>query len=208
MNGLAGLFKPVGEGYGKKVIEGFKSVDFESPASEKIRKLLSKLVSMKYQFREVGKQAGIAFSQGLSSKLTDIDLSGLSNKIRNAINSALQENYSTKIQVELETTETKKESSGSKKKKSSTTKASGGLISVPRGYKAEIQDSPEKPLLDNGEYVIPKKIVSALAQSVSHTTSSVVNNNYHNDNRTQSYNVYRTGEQNLVMAANRRFRMA
>ena len=228
LNGLAGLFKPVGEGYGKKVIEGFKSVDFESPASEKIRKLLSKLVSMKYQFREVGKQAGIAFSQGLSSKLTDIDLSGLSNKIRNAINSALQENYSTKIQVELETTETKKESSGSKKKKSSTTKASGGLISVPRGYKAEIQDSPEKPLLDNGEYVIPKKIVSALgvpffeklrsgqisrtfaglAQSVSHTTSSVVNNNYHNDNRTQSYNVYRTGEQNLVMAANRRFRMA
>nr|DAV18241.1 MAG TPA: tail tape measure protein [Caudoviricetes sp.] len=227
LNGLAGLFKPVGEGYGKKVIEGFKSVDLESPASEKIRKLLSKLISMKYQFREAGKQAGIAFSQGLSSKLSDIDLSGLSSKIRNAINSALSEKYSTKIDVELVTTETKKSSSSSKSKNSKTTKAGGGLVSV-KTPQAVLTDSPEKPLLDNGEYVVPKKIVSALgvpfleklrsgqisrtfaglAQSVSHTTSSVVNNNYHNDNRTQSYNVYTTGEQNLVLAANRRFRMA
>lgn len=91
-----------------------------------------------------------------------------------------------------------------------------------------LTDSPKKPLLDNGEYVIPKKIVSALgmpfleklrsgqisrtfsglAQSVSHTTSSVVNNNYHNDNRNQSYNVYTSGNEDVVLKANRRFRMA
>nr|DAY93328.1 MAG TPA: tail tape measure [Caudoviricetes sp.] len=227
LNGLSGLFKPVGEGYGKKVIEGFKSVDFEGPAVAKIRKLLSKIISMKYQFREAGKQAGVAFSEGLASRLSDIDLTGLGDKIKNTINSALDEKYSTKIDVELNTTETK--TTKKKSNSSSTTKASGGLVAV-KAPQAVLTDSPEKPLLNNGEYVIPKKIVSALgmpfleklrsgqvsrtfsglAQSVSHTTSSVVNNVYNtnSNNNTQHMNVYTQGHEDIVLKANRRFRGA
>ena len=211
-------FNELGQLLAKKMNDGFRSkLDLQKVLSEKI-----KLLNIEGA-RAAGAAIADAINSGLSNSLN------IGDTIRDAINSALQEKYSTKIEVELETTETKKSSSDSKKKTSKTTKASGGLISVPNGYKAEIQDSPEKPLLDNGEYVIPEKIVTALgvpffeklrsgqisrtfaglAQSVSHTTSSVVNNTYNtNSNNTQNMNVYTNGNEDLVLKANRRFRMA
>ncbi|MGG5333740.1 tape measure protein [Enterococcus sp. AZ163] len=232
---MSNEFFPIGKSYGQKIVEGFKSVDFEAPALEKIRKLLDKLRTMNSGFNAVGRQVGQAFSDGITSKMNEIDLSGFTEKIRNAINSALAGKYSTKIEVELVTTETRQTSTSQSSNSSSSRLprisdanfSSGGLISVKPGNKARIQDSPEKPLLDNGEYVIPKKIVDAvgmpfleklrsgqisrtfagLAQSVSHTTSSVVNNVYHNNN-TQNLNLYTSGNQDAVLAANRRFRIA
>ncbi|MEQ7297449.1 tape measure protein [Enterococcus avium] len=210
-------FNKLGEILADKLNKGFrKKLNLQAALSEKIRNLQTDGA------RTAGSKIAEAINSGLANNLN------IGDTIRNSINSALQENYSTKIQVELETTETKKtKSTSSKSKKNKTTKASGGLIKVPLNHKAEIQDSPEKPLLDNGEYVIPPKIVSALgvpfleklrsgqisrtfsglAQSVSHTTSSVVNNIYHNNN-TQNMNVYTTGNENLILKANRRFRMA
>jgi len=105
-----------------------------------------------------------------------------------------------------------------------TIKASGGLITRDNSM---IMDSPEKPVLGNGEYVIPKKIVdtlgvpffekirhgqvsrtfAGLAQRVSNSTSSVVNNVYNNNNEnTQNLNLYTTGQQDFVLQANRKFR--
>ena len=210
-------FNKLGEILADKLNKGFKKkLNLQAALSEKINNLQTDGA------RTAGSKIAEAINSGLANNLN------IGDTIRNSINSALQENYSTKIQVELETTETKKtKSTSSKSKKNKTTKASGGLIKVPLNHKAEIQDSPEKPLLDNGEYVIPPKIVSALgvpfleklrsgqisrtfsglAQSVSHTTSSVVNNIYHNNN-TQNMNVYTTGNENLILKANRRFRMA
>lgn len=209
-------FNQLGQLLAKKLNEGFrKKIDLQTILAEKIRNLSTSGAE------NAGTKIAEAINSSLKSNLN------IGDTIRDAINSALQEKYSTKIDVDLVTTETKKSSSDSKKKTSKTTKASGGLITVPSGHKAVIQDSPEKPELDNGEYVIPEKIVSALgvpffeklrsgqisrtfaglAQSVSHTTSSVVNNIYHNTN-TQNLNLYATGNQDLVLQGNRRFRKA
>lgn len=209
-------FNKLGQLLAKKTNEGFKSkLDLQTALSEKINNLSIAGAST------AGAKIANAINSSMKNNLN------ISDTIRNAINSALEENYSTTINVDVITNKIEKTSSKkSKSKKSKTTKASGGLVSV-KTDQAIIQDSPEKPLLDNGEYVIPKKIVSALgvpflekirsgqisrtfaglAQSVSNTTSSVVNNVYNNNN-TQNLNLYTTGNEDFVLQANRRFRMA
>lgn len=208
-------FNNLGKKLAEEVNKGFKSkLNLQSVLSEKIRNLSTAGAG------EAGSKIANAINNSMKNNLN------IGDTIRDSIRSALEENYSTKINVDLVTTETKKTSSDSKKKKSTTTKASGGLVAV-KTPQAILTDSPEKPLLENGEYVIPQKIVTALgvpfleklrsgqisrtfaglAQSVSHTTSSVVNNIYHNNN-TQNMNVYTTGNEDLVLKGNRRFRMA
>ncbi|MGM0341670.1 tape measure protein [Enterococcus sp. AZ007] len=210
-------FNKLGELLADKLNKGFKKkLNLQAALSEEINNLQTDGANT------AGAKIAEAINSGLSNNLN------IGDTIRESIRSALEEKYSTKIDVEVATTETKKASTDSKKKKSTTTKASGGLIAVKSGYQAMIQDSPEKPLLENGEYVIPKKIVSALgmpfleklrsgqisrtfaglAQSVSHTTSSVVNNTYNNDNSTNNMNFYSSGNEDRVLKANRRLRPA
>ena len=208
-------FNNLGKKLAEEVNKGFKSkLNLQSVLSEKIRNLSTAGAG------EAGSKIANAINNSMKNNLN------IGDTIRDSIRSALEENYSTKINVDLVTTETKKTSSDSKKKKSTTTKASGGLVAV-KTPQAILTDSPEKPLLENGEYVIPQKIVTALgvpfleklrsgqisrtfaglAQSVSHTTSSVVNNIYHNTN-TQNMNIYTTGNEDLVLKGNRRWRLA
>lgn len=208
-------FNDFGQLLAEKLNDGFKNkLNLQKVLSDKFTNLST------YGAVNVGLKIANAINNSLKSSLN------IGDTIRNAISSALQEKYSTTIDVEINTKEKKK--SNTKSKKSKITKAGGGIVSV-KTDQAVLQDSPEKPLLDNGEYVIPKKIVSALgvpffeklrsgqisrtfaglAQSVSHTTSSVVNNVYNtNSNNTQSYNVYTTGNEDFILQANRRFRKA
>ncbi|MBO0459553.1 tape measure protein [Enterococcus hulanensis] len=208
-------FNQLGKKLAGEVNKGFKSkLDLQSILSSKIRSLSTAGAET------AGANIANAINTSLSNNLT------IGDTIRQAIKSALDEKYSTKIDVELNTTETKTTTTKKKSSNSSTTKASGGLVAV-KTPQAVLTDSPEKPLLNNGEYVIPKKIVSALgmpfleklrsgqvsrtfaglAQSVSHTTSSVVNNVY-NTTTNQNNHMYVSGNQDLVLAANRRFRGA
>lgn len=210
-------FNKLGELLADKLNKGFKKkLNLQAALSEKIKNLQTDGASA------AGAKIAEAINTGLANNLN------IGDTIRESIRSALQEKYSTKIDVELNTTETKTTTTKKKSSNSSTTKASGGLVAV-KTPQAVLTDSPEKPLLNNGEYVIPKKIVSALgipfleklrsgqvsrtfaglAQSVSHTTSSVVNNTYNtNSNNTQHMNVYTQGHEDLVLKANRRFRGA
>lgn len=210
-------FNKLGEILADKLNKGFKKkLNLQAALSEKIKNLQTDGASA------AGAKIAEAINSGIANTLN------IGDTIRESIKSALEEKYSTKIDVELNTTEKKKSSSSSSSsKKSKTTKASGGLISVKSDHKAVIQDSPGKEELDNGEYVIPEKIKSALgmpfleklrsgqisrtfaglAKSVSHTTSSVVNNVYHND-YTQNMNVYAQGSQELSLRPNRRVRLA
>lgn len=89
LNGLAGQFRPVGEGYGKKVIEGFKSVDFEGPATEKVKRLINKLITLNVYFREAGRQAGKAYGDGLTSQLESVDVSSAGTKLGNQLKTNL-----------------------------------------------------------------------------------------------------------------------
>lgn len=205
-------FNDFGQLLAEKLNDGFKNkLNLQKVLSDKFTNLST------YGAVNVGLKIANAINNSLKSSLN------IGDTIRNAISSALQEKYSTTIDVEINTKEKKK--SNSKSKKSKTTKAGGGLVSV-KTDQAILQDSPEKPLLDNGEYVIPEKIVSALgvpfleklrsgrisrtfaglAQSVSNTTSNIVNNVYNNN--TQNLNLYTTGNEDFVLQANRRFRKA
>src|SRR5699024_9065561 len=141
-------FNELGQLLAKKMNDGFRNkINLQNILSDKIRNLSTAGAGT----------AGTKIANAINASFKD-NLS-IGDTIRNSINSALAENYSTKINVELVTTEIKKTTtSKSKAKKTKNTKAGGGLVSVPSGHRAEIQDSPEKPLLDNGEYVIPKKI--------------------------------------------------
>lgn len=208
-------FNDFGQLLAEKLNDGFKNkLNLQKVLSDKFTNLST------YGAVNVGLKIANAINNSLKSSLN------IGDTIRNAISSALQEKYSTTIDVEINTKEKKKNSSSNKPKKNKGNSSSGGLISTKSGYQVELQDSPEKPLLDNGEYVIPKKIVSALgvpfleklrsgrisrtfaglAQSVSNTTSNIVNNVYNNN--TQNLNLYTTGNEDFVLQANRRFRKA
>lgn len=89
LNGLAGQFRPVGVGYGKQLIEGFKSVDFNGPATAKIKSLINKLMSLNSYFREAGRQAGKAYGDGLTSKLESVDVSSAGTKLGNQLKTNL-----------------------------------------------------------------------------------------------------------------------
>lgn len=208
-------FNKLGETLAKKLTDGFKAkLDLKKVLSDKIKVLSTDGADT------VGKKIANSINRSLENNLT------IGDTIREAIQAALDENYSTDVDVNVNVNNENEAIPvivGSRTTTATAIRASGGLITQKQ---VRLEDSPEKPLLQNGEYVIPKKIVNALgvpffdklrsgqvsrtfaglARSVSNTTSNVVNNVY--NNTTNQNNMYLTGGQDLVLAANRRFRQA
>lgn len=89
LNSLSSQFHPIGKSYGQKLIEGFKSVDIEGPATEKVKKLVNKLMTLNVYFREAGKQAGKAYGDGLTSQLESVDVSSAGTKLGNQLKTNL-----------------------------------------------------------------------------------------------------------------------
>lgn len=209
-------FNRLGETLAKKLTNGFKNkLDIKKVLSDKIKQLSTDGADT------VGRRIAETINRSMERNLT------IGDSIRNAINSALQERYSTDVDVNVNVNNLNEAipvTVGSRTTTAKAIRAGGGLITQKQ---VQLEDSPEKPLLQNGEYVIPKKIVNALgvpffdklrsgqisrtfaglARSVSNTTSNVVNNVY-NNTTTQNNNMYLTGGQDLVLAANRRLRQA
>lgn len=203
-------FQDLGKLLAQKTNEGFKSkLDLQSILSSKVKSLSTAGAS------GIGSSIAKAISSGFDKSLN------LGDKIHNSIIKALSSEYSAKINVDLLTNKVDNSKSPSTKYPT-VVMASGGRVATD----SQLQDSPEKPVLGNGEYVIPKKIVNALgvpffdklrsgqisrtfaglAQSVSNTTSSVVNNIYNTTNNHQNMNVYAGAGQDVQMIANRRLR--
>lgn len=193
-----------------KMNEGFKSnLNFKKAVSERMNEINKDMA------RGKGNELANGLNNGFDSTLD------LGKKIKNQINDAMDQDYKTSITVDVIKNETTKKG----KKPGDGSNAHGGLMTNP--YGTVITDSPEHPVLDNGEYVIPKKIVKALGtpffnqlrsgqisrtfaglgQKVSHTTSSVVNNIYNNTTTNQNNNMYVSGNQDLMLVANRRLRV-
>lgn len=206
-------FKDLGKLLAQKINDGFKSkLDLQTILSAKIKALSTAGAN------GIGSSIAKALSAGFESSLN------LGDKIHNSIVKALASEYSAKINVDLMTNKVDNSNSNSSSTKYPTVvMASGGRVATD----SQLQDSPEKPLLGNGEYVIPAKIVKALgtpffdklrsgqisrtfaglAQSVSNTTSSVVNNIYNNQTTNQHMTVYPSGHQDMMMISNRRVRV-
>lgn len=192
-----------------KMNEGFKSnLNFKKAVSERMNEINKDMA------RGKGSDLANGLNSGFDSTLK------LSEKIKNQINEAMNQDYKTSVTVDVIKNEVTKKA----KKSGKGNNAHGGLMTNPHG--TEIIDSPEHPVLDNGEYVIPKKIVKALGtpffnqlrsgqisrtfaglgQKVSHTTSNVVNNIY-NSTTNQNMNVYPGPRQDVMFIANRRIRV-
>lgn len=192
-----------------KMNEGFKSnLNFKKAVSERMNEINKDMA------RGKGNELATGLNNGFDSTLK------LSEKIKNQINEAMNQDYKTSVTVDVIKNEVTKKA----KKSGKGNNAHGGLMTNPHG--TEIIDSPEHPVLDNGEYVIPKKIVKALGtpffnqlrsgqisrtfaglgQKVSHTTSNVVNNIYNNTTN-QNMNIYPGPRQDVMFIANRRMRV-
>lgn len=192
-----------------KMNEGFKSnLNFKKAVSERMNEINKDMA------RGKGNELATGLNNGFDSTLD------LGKKIKNQINDAMDQDYKTSITVDVIKNETTKKG----KKPGDGSNSHGGLMTNP--YGTVITDSPEKPILENGEYVIPKKIVSTLGtpffdklrsgqisrtfaglgQKVSHTTSNVVNNIYNNTTN-QNMNVYPGPRQDVMFIANRRIRV-
>ncbi|MCI3860067.1 tape measure protein [Lactococcus garvieae] len=226
VNQLTRNFPPQFNNLGKlladKMNAGFKEkLNFKKIVDEKLNAVTTDGA------KSIGQRIARGINSGFSETLN------LGKTVSDSIQEALDKDYSTTVTVHTKTdeggTSTKKASSNTSKsskitpafKLPNTIMASGGRVVTD----SVLQDSPEKPHLNNGEYVIPKKIVDALgvpffdklrsgsisrtfaglAQSVSNTTSSVVNNVYNTTNN-QSTNVYSSGKRDWKSRANRRFR--
>lgn len=217
-------FNKLGKLLADKMNAGFKEkLNFKKIVDEKLNAVTT----------DGAKSIGQRIARGINSGFSDT--LNLGKTVSDSIQEALDKDYSTTVTVHTKTdeggTSTKKASSNTSKSNkitpafklpSTVVMASGGRVVTD----SVLQDSPEKPLLNNGEYVIPKKIVDALgvpffdklrsgsisrtfaglAQSVSNTTSSVVNNNVYNTTNNQSTNVYSSGKRDWTSRANRRFR--
>lgn len=217
-------FNKLGKLLADKMNAGFKEkLNFKKIVDEKLNAVTT----------DGAKSIGQRIARGINSGFSDT--LNLGKTVSDSIQEALDKDYSTTVTVHTKTdegsTSTKKSSSNTSKSNkitpafklpSTVVMASGGRVVTD----SVLQDSPEKPLLNNGEYVIPKKIVDALgvpffdklrsgsisrtfaglAQSVSNTTSSVVNNNVYNTTNNQSTNVYSSGKRDWTSRANRRFR--
>ena len=199
-------FYGLGKVLGKKTSEGFKNtLNFNNAVSRKLSEVSTSNAS------SIGDRVARAINDSVARNLN------IGNKISDSIIMALSKDYTTNIKANIV-----RDSSSMFNGLPATVMASGGLQTNPNG--AILQDSPEKPIIGNGEYVIPKKIVdtlgvpffdklrsgnisrtfAGLAQSVSNTTSNVVNNVY--NNQAQHVSVYTQGNQDIMLNANRRFR--
>jgi hypothetical protein len=199
-----------------KMNEGFKSnLNFKKAVSERVKEINKDTV------RGKGSELATSMNNGFESTLD------IGKKIKKQVNDALNDEKVKKqiqeaISKEYKATVVIDVDKNSKAKKGN--RAAGGLVTAKNGER--LIDSPEKPLINNGEYVIPKRIVDALGvkffdnlrsgqisrtfaglgQKVSHTTSNVVNNIYNNTTN-QNMNVYPGPRQDVMFIANRRIRV-
>lgn len=112
-------FNKLGQVFADNVNKGFKKkLDLKTILKSELAGLST----------EGASTAGTKIAEAINSSLKN-NLN-IGDTIRDAINLALQEKYSTKIDVELNTKETKTTTTKKKSSNSSTTKASGGLVAV------------------------------------------------------------------------------
>lgn len=206
-------FQKLGQLLARKLNNKYKeTLDLQTPLASKIRSLKTDGMDT------IGKNLATVLNNVFKDKLN------IGAQINEAITDALSSNYKAKINLEVIETVKREDSKKQGKKPGKGHNAHGGLMINP--YGTEVVDSPEHPVLQNGEYVIPKKIVNALGvpffdrlrngqisrtfaglgQKVSQTTSSVVNNVY-NNTTTQNMNVYPSGHQDMITISNRRLRV-
>lgn len=207
-------FRELGKTLAEKMSKGFKrKLDLFSSMNDEFRRIA------KTSFGDLANSFAETFNKKFEAKLN------LASILKGALKKALDKDYTTDVKITVKKIRKKaKELPPGVAGPPEIVRASGGAVTSPDG--AILKDSPERPFLQNGEYVVPKRIVdklgipffdklksgamtptfARLAQNVSNTTSSVVNNIYHNNN-TQNMNVYTTGNQDLVLAANRRLRI-
>lgn len=208
-------FSKLGKVLAKKTNEGFKSLlDFNKEVAAKLKIVKTNEAS------SLGSRIATAINKTFSDRLN------LTDVITKSISDALDKEYNAKINVE-----TRSNNSTSSSSASTTTRprpvvlASGGKVYSPSGY-SRIVDSPEQPILQNGEGVVPKKIMDKigmpffeqlrrgqvsptfanLGRSISNTTSSVVNNIYNNTTTNQQMNMYTTAAPDAIKIINRRLR--
>ncbi|MDG4968247.1 tape measure protein [Lactococcus lactis] len=203
-------YTELGKTLATKMSDSFKEkLNFSNAVELRTKEITRSLAEGK------GKSLANALNSEFNSTLN------LGQQIKKQLQDAISQNYKTKLSVDLSTNKIGTPSNPSKYP--TVVMASGGRVATD----SQLQDSPEKPILGNGEYVIPKKIVNALgvpffdklrsgqisrtfaglAQSVSNTTSSVVNNIYNNQTTNQHMNVYPSGHQDMMMISNRRIRV-
>lgn len=181
-NKYPGEFSNLGKLLAENMSNKFAStLDFQKGVNDSMRKINTTM----------GGSYGTKLAQGLN----DAFRSALSigQAVENAINGALGKNYSTNITVNAV--------KGTSNLPRSIF-ASGGHVTGSHAQYS-LADSPEHPVLNNGEYVVPKHAVrklgvaflnrlsrhdtvsptfNAMSQGVSNMTSTIVNNTYHNNN--------------------------
>ncbi|MGX2947207.1 tape measure protein [Enterococcus alishanensis] len=192
-----------------------KKLNFSKAVDEKLKAISTG------EATSAGDRLAKALNDTFSNRLN------LTDVITKSIQNALNKEYTAKVKVETTSTNSRSTSTASSSfiGPRQNNSASGGLISNGDPY-SQLVDSPERPLLMNGEYVIPEPVVKAvgvplldslrngvvsrtlknMGQSISRTTSTVYNNYNNYDSRDQSVNVYPQVVPDLVAITNRRLR--
>ncbi len=245
-------FQPIGKSWGEKVVQGFKESDVPKQILTIIDSLVSKLNKKVNTFKNIGTSWGNALKNSFNSSVQGIG-NGIDNQINSLQSKAnifsrlgniygqyLNDGFNNAL-VLLDNSISSRASrlqqltnssqSGNNSSNTNTTRprpvvlASGGKTFSPSGY-SRIIDSPEQPVLQNGEGVVPKKIMDKigmpffeqlrrgqisptfanLGRSISNTTSSVINNIYNNTTTNQQMSVYTTSSPDVVQLSNRRLR--
>ncbi|OFI46758.1 hypothetical protein BG262_02875 [Floricoccus penangensis] len=171
------------------------------------------------KFLDLGKKLADKVNQGFSQNLNlnnaiknsimrvgTNQIEDLGSKLARMLNNSFSKNLKIGSSINNATKGTKFSFSASDGTPRATM-ASGGLAT----RDVILNDSPEHPMIANGEWVVPKKIVDklgtgfltrlnqgtisrtfqGLGQSISNATSSIINNNYYNNyNEEKNVNIY------------------
>ncbi|WP_430598261.1 tape measure protein [Enterococcus sp. AZ177] len=245
-------FQPIGKSWGERVVQGFKESNVPKQILTIVDSLVSKLNKKVNIFKNIGTSWGNALKNSFNSSVQGIG-NGIDNQINSlqskteifsrlgneygrylndGFNNALillDNSISSRVSKLSQLTNSSQPTNNSSNTNSSRPRpvvlASGGKVYSPSGY-SRIVDSPEQPILQNGEGVVPKKIMDKigmpffeqlrrgqvsptfanLGRSISNTTSSVVNNIYNNTTTNQQMNMYTTAAPDAIKIINRRLR--
>jgi len=245
-------FQPIGKSWGEKVVQGFQGSDVPKQIMTIIDTLVAKLNKKVNAFKNIGSSWGNALKNSFNSSVQGIG-SGIDNQINSLQSKAevfsrlgnmygkylndgfnnalvlLDNSISSRVSKLQQLTNNSQSGNNSSNTNSTRPRpvvlASGGKTFSPSGY-SRIIDSPEQPILQNGEGVIPKRIMDKigmpffeqlrrgqisptfanLGRSISNTTSSVINNIYNNTTTNQQMSVYTTASPDVVQLSNRRLR--
>lgn len=209
-------YEKLGKLLATKMNESFKStLNFKKPVSDRMSEIDKNTSFGQGSELATNMNRGFDSTLGIGEKIKKQINDALNNeKIKKQIQDIISKEYKATIVIDVD--------KDSKTKKSN--RAAGGQVTAKYGEK--LMDSPEKPTIENGEYIIPKRIVDALGvpffdklrngqisrtfaglgQKVSHTTSNIVNNIYNNTTN-QNMNVYPGPRQDVMFIANRRIRV-